>query len=239
MSKKPWLGLAALVTVCSWGTLVVGQATAENEIKSPARSVIDLALANGTATGIVVDDQGTPVKGAKVAVKFREKTIARVVTNKSGEFEVRKMRGGLHTIHSGGGVAVARLWTEASAPPTAKSRLTVVSRARLIRGQCGEFGCSVGDATGGMGSFGGIGAVVQAPAMVSGCADGSCGSGFGGWGGGDNVLYYDANCNPVYSDMNFGGWGLVETAAVIGGIGVIGGVIADAADDDDDAPASP
>ena len=234
MSKKPWMGLAALVTVCSWGTLVIGQATAEDKsvVPSAQKKIVDLALSNGATTGIVVDDQGSPVKGAKVEVKYQGKSIAKVVSNDKGEFQVRKLRGGIHTIHSGGGVAVARLWSAATAPPAAKARLTVVSQARLIRGQCGEFGCTVGDATGSVG-MGSVASVIHGPA--SACSNGGCV--FDGWGNGDNVMYYDANCNPVYADQNFGGWGFLETAAVIGGVGVIGGVIADQADDDD-PPAS-
>lgn len=260
MSKLRMFNAAPIVLAC-WGMLVPtanlrAEEAASTETKVAAK-ITDVALGDGgVAVGVVVDGQGKPVDGASVAIKTDSKVVATVVTDEKGEFAVREMRGGIYEIQAPQGAAVFRFWTAKAAPPAAKNRMTLVSDAKLVRGQCGEHGCNTG------GLFGGGGG---APTVTDGGYWGnnagsvigdSVGNGFS-HGGGMFDGYVDGGMydggfvdggycppgtTPVYSGGSglglglFGG-GFLGTAAVIGGTVAIGAVIADELDDDD--PVSP
>ena len=231
MSKLRWFNAAPIVLAC-WGMLVP---TAEIRAEEAAKTTIsDIALGDGgVARGIVVDGQGRPVDGASVSIKTDAKVVATVVTDDKGEFSVREIRGGVHEVHAPQGAAVFRFWTAKAAPPAAKNRITIVSDAKAVRGQCSEGGCGLhGDSTphvtgGGYWSNGAgsalgntIGNGFGHGGLVSGCADAGC-------AGGVN----DCGPPPVFGGFFSGSGSYLAAAALVVGIVAV-------ADNDDD-PVSP
>jgi len=130
----------ALVLACF--SLVLVQASNAEESKTTPQ-VTDISLrANGVLIGQVVNSQGKSVSAAKVTVYHGRDVIAQATTDRNGGFMVRKLRGGMHRVTAGQGVEVVRLWTTKAAPPSSRSTLTIVSDKNVVRGQCGESGCT-------------------------------------------------------------------------------------------------
>ena len=106
----------------------------------PAKTEIDIRdislLADGVLTGYVVNSQGQPVSSAEVVVSFGRRVIAKVKTHpKTGVFSVHKLRGGVHTVVVNGQTTIVRFWPEASAPPSSRPKLTIVTKDKVVRAQ--------------------------------------------------------------------------------------------------------
>jgi hypothetical protein len=180
---------------------------------------MDLRLSgSGTLAGQVVDDQGKPVR-TDVLVTYGGMVVAKTTTNRSGRFAVSGVRGGVHQIVAGNSSTLTRIWSENTAPASAKSAALLV-RGKVVRSQgCGESGCG-GCANGSCGTI--MGGPVG---CGEGCATGGCG------GGG-----FLAGGSGLFGGAGAGTSGLLLSGLVVGGIAA---AVAVAADDDDDAPASP
>ena len=127
-----------------------------------ANSVLDIGLTQGgTFTGRVVDQTGAALEGAEVVVKQGKTEVSRTITDKQGTFVATNMKGGVYTVASGATEGTYRVWTEKSAPPSAKSQALLVMGQNGARGQCG--GCNGCDSSGSL-----IGPILLAGAVAAG-----------------------------------------------------------------------
>lgn len=192
-----WMNISKrILMVCACLGIACPQAISAEDVASAAapktarQNVSDVSLrTEGVLVGHVVNAQGEPVAGAKVTVLHGRDVIATTSSNRTGDFIVRKLRGGVHHVKAGQGSAVVRLWTNKVAPPSSRSSLTIVSDKSVVRGQCGDAGCSGDCGTEGCGG-------------AAGAFGGSGGGGLFGLGGGGMS----------------GVAGVVATAAVVGGV---------------------
>ena len=100
----------------------------------------DVALSeNGVIVSRVVDLQGEPVNGQRVAILFENREIASAVTDQDGLIAVSGLKPGVHAIATDTGTTVCRFWSNGTAPPTAVSVPAVVADAELVRAQFGGF----------------------------------------------------------------------------------------------------
>ncbi len=111
----------------------------------PAHRTIDVVLDGaGTLTGKVIDSGGTAETGVPVVVVQQGHVVGRTVTDSQGNFAMCGLGGGCYEIVAGQTVALARLWTNGTAPPAATTSALVVADSTVIRGQgCGQ-GCGPG-----------------------------------------------------------------------------------------------
>ena len=110
----------------------------------------DVALGRGgSLQGQIVDAQGAAIPGITVTIFNRKQELARTVTNQEGNFAFTGLRGGLYMVSAQGQDTVKRLWSESTAPPTARSGILLVShdslavRGQLIGGMFGAMGSSM------------------------------------------------------------------------------------------------
>jgi hypothetical protein len=104
---------------------------------SAAKLAADVVLQKGEFAGRVVDHQGTPLANREVIVREGKKDIARAVTNEKGVFSVPNLKPGNYTAGSGNTVGNFRVWSEKSAPPSAKGHALLVMGENGARGQFG------------------------------------------------------------------------------------------------------
>lgn len=107
---------------------------------APAREVapvVDVTLVGGELQGRLVDTQGQPLAGAVVDIQAGNNSIAQTSTDAQGQFAVKGLKGGTYRIAAGNETRTVRAWTERTAPPAAKSGLTMVAQSPAVRGQFG------------------------------------------------------------------------------------------------------
>lgn len=105
-----------------------------------ANSVLDVSLGkDGTFNGRAVSQNGTPVEGAEVVVKQGNVEVAHSVTDKNGQFAMNNLKAGAYQVKSGNTEGTFRLWTEQTAPPSAKPHGLLVLGENGARGQIGCF----------------------------------------------------------------------------------------------------
>lgn len=98
----------------------------------------DVALADGgVLTGQVVDTAGKPQAMSPVSLQSGGKEIARVTTDKDGQFRVASLKGGVYQVSTKGNSGVYRFWAPRTAPPTSLNGLNMVSGNQIVRGQMG------------------------------------------------------------------------------------------------------
>lgn len=116
---------------------------AKAEVKQSGKKVAtipDVTLSTtGTLQGLVVDAQGKSLGGAQVTVLQGDKKMATAVTDRDGKFQVANLTTGIYEIQAGQGRGVVRAWAGKSAPPSAKSRVLLVS-GKTTRAQSGLLG---------------------------------------------------------------------------------------------------
>ena len=107
-----------------------------NSPRATKTRVIDVGLTRGgTLKGRVTNGQGVGIENALVTLRKGKREVARVITDKKGNFKVTKLRGGVYRIAGGRGEQVFRLWAAKTAPPTALAKASVVSSRQVVRGQ--------------------------------------------------------------------------------------------------------
>lgn len=127
--------------------LVLGQdaslpRTASKATATAAKPVVkttipDVSLtANGKLVGMLVDAQAKPVANSEVQLKLGKDVVAKGKTDERGVFQLEAARGGLYQIATTKENVAVRLWTNRSAPPTAK-KLAVVMHGdqKVVRAQ--------------------------------------------------------------------------------------------------------
>jgi len=109
---------------------------------APSPNVIqDIALhENGLLKGQVLDTQGAPVKGVRVAVVQQGKVITGTTTDTSGRFAIAGLRGGMYQVVTPQGAAAYRLWAPNTAPPAAQADALIVNGATVVRAGMGGGG---------------------------------------------------------------------------------------------------
>jgi hypothetical protein len=105
-----------------------------------ANSILDVSLSkDGKFSGRAVTQNGNPVEGASVVVKQGNKEVAKSVTDRNGQFVMSNLTTGVYQIKSGNTEGTYRMWTEKSAPPSAKPYGLMVLGENGARGQVGVF----------------------------------------------------------------------------------------------------
>ena len=127
------LGLSCVAMLMSQGLM----AAAAPPVKRAAMSDIVLG-AQGTLVGRVVDGRGRLLVGRTVQVHRGSKLIARVKTDRSGQFAVKNLPGGPYAVTCGSAAQVIRAWAAGSAPPGTTAQLVLVDQPLVVRGQDGE-----------------------------------------------------------------------------------------------------
>ncbi len=106
---------------------------------STVSRIPDLVLTDGgTMSGRVCDHSGKVLEGAKVILKQDNKVIATTETNSEGVYAFSNLKGGIYHPVSGKTEGVFRVWTEDTAPPTAKEHALLVIGENGARGQFGS-----------------------------------------------------------------------------------------------------
>ena len=134
----------AAVSLATLGMMIPqGQLLAD---ASPAKPIVKTAQVNnripeivltagGTLTGRVCDHNGKAIEGAKVTLKESNKVVGTTMTNKDGVYAFKNLKNGVYYPSSGNTEGVFRVWTEKSAPPSAKHQ-----HALLVMGENGARG---------------------------------------------------------------------------------------------------
>ncbi|HQZ66857.1 MAG TPA: carboxypeptidase-like regulatory domain-containing protein [Planctomycetaceae bacterium] len=96
----------------------------------------DVALnEGGLLRGTVLTTEAQPVAGITVHVLHEEKVVAKTTSDERGEFSVKGLRNGAHTVQIGSTRQSVRLWGTNSAPPAAVENVAIVVDDETVRGQ--------------------------------------------------------------------------------------------------------
>lgn len=93
----------------------------------------------GTLHGKVVDSRGAAVAGSPVVLVQEAGPVAETVTDAQGRFAVTNLAPGTYLAAADEGIGAFRVWPEATAPPSARSEVLIVSDGTLVRGQGGLY----------------------------------------------------------------------------------------------------
>ncbi len=104
---------------------------------SKAATTLDVALTpEGSLTGVIVDEQGRPLKDSEVVLSQSRNSVFKAKTDAKGHFEFKSTKPGLYQLSSGKHGGLVRLWSDKTAPKLAKKQaLMVAGDAKLVRAQ--------------------------------------------------------------------------------------------------------
>jgi hypothetical protein len=91
--------------------------------------------ASGKFAGKLTDASGVALVRAPVVLYQGRNELASTRTDKQGNFEFDKLRGGAYQLYTVGRQGMVRAWTHESAPPNTSESLLVVADYRVVRGQ--------------------------------------------------------------------------------------------------------
>ena len=138
--KRLRISRALAALTCAGLLLPPAAARGGDPVVSPERvnsalAIEDVALGTGQSfQGIVLAESGEPLAEAEIIVSQLGHEVARTTADKSGRFAFQNLRGGLHLVRAGQGAALYRFWAAGTAPPHARSQVTLVD-AVTVRGQ--------------------------------------------------------------------------------------------------------
>ena len=122
------LGLRALALTAVLAGLVSSVSAEDARTRTPAPVVAGVALHDGGVLyGQLLDDQKQPVANEEVRILSQGRLIIAVKTNAQGQFGVRGLRAGAHTIESTKSRQLVQLWAPRTAPPSAHKVAVVVA----------------------------------------------------------------------------------------------------------------
>jgi len=128
--------LAAIAVVVQPQMLLAGETARLPAPPRIAETPHDVVLGEGgVLVGKLVDQQGAALPMAPISVRTAGKEVARAITGRGGNFEVKSLRGGVYQIVAAGHEGVYRLWAPKTAPPIAQQQLTMISHNQVVRGQ--------------------------------------------------------------------------------------------------------
>lgn len=104
----------------------------------PLIHTADIALASGgLLSGAVLASDSQPLADTRVVILHGTNTVAEATTDSQGEFAVKGLRNGAHTVRVGSRTQPVRFWTSSAAPPNAAPKLVLVGQDNVVRGQDG------------------------------------------------------------------------------------------------------
>ncbi len=105
-----------------------------------ALAVHDVSLANGgVLKGQIITSSGQTRAKVPVILGQRGKELAKATTNANGEFAFKGVPSGVYHVSAGTQGGMYRVWSEQTAPPTAKTGVMIVNNEEVVRGQLGEW----------------------------------------------------------------------------------------------------
>jgi len=125
------LGLSCVGMLLPLGLMA---ATPPSPVKKTAMSDIVLG-AQSTLVVRVVYGRGRALAGRTVRVHRGSKLIARVRTDRTGQFAVKNLPGGPYTVTCGSASQIVRAWAAGSAPPGTAAQMVLVDQPLVVRGQ--------------------------------------------------------------------------------------------------------
>ena len=137
-----------LLWLAALGLLVppLGTASAAGPQTLPAANssqvaIQDVALtADGQLRGQVVDRTGTAKVNSPVSLLSEDREVAKATTDQQGQFAIPLAKGGVYQLRTTEGAALLRVWTNQTAPPSAREGVLLVSDREIVRGNLGERG---------------------------------------------------------------------------------------------------
>jgi hypothetical protein len=127
------------VTLALVGILVPQAAYAADGLAAPTPqtgAVQDVSLDhNGCLRGQLVDSNGTSLSATAVRLQQFGRVIGQASTDAQGNFAVSGLRAGMYELTANQTSCAIRVWTAAAAPPSATSKILVVDRRDVVRGQ--------------------------------------------------------------------------------------------------------
>lgn len=157
MTKTNFLSLGlraiALTAICTGLVSTVRG----DEARTATTPVASVALQDGGVLfGQVVDAKKQPIANQEVRILSQGQLVIAVKTNAQGQFGVRGLRSGLHSIESTTSRQAVQLWAPHTAPPSADRIAVVVAgneplaRDAVIRAQVGgDYGPAIRGAVAG------------------------------------------------------------------------------------------
>jgi hypothetical protein len=129
----------SVVTLASLGLLcpqsVLAAFPSAGGAAAPITAVRDVTLQDdGSLRGHVLDSQGQPFGNVQVSVVQQGKLVQAVQSDDAGRFAISGLRGGLYQLATEQGVAVYRVWTPHTAPPSAGAEALLIHQGTLVRG---------------------------------------------------------------------------------------------------------
>lgn len=117
---------------------------AEQTAKPTQSKIADVALGTGgLLAGTVVKADGSPVPGAHIVLRSKERTLVDTTTADDGSFRIHALRGGVYDMNANGNVSVMRLWAPQTAPPSSAKTVTLIAGEEIVRGQsCTNGSCT-------------------------------------------------------------------------------------------------
>lgn len=97
----------------------------------------------GTLVGQILDNAGNPLEGVRVALGDTTGELAVAQTNKEGCFAFSGLSDGVYEVATPAGSSVYRVWTAATAPPTAERGVLIVGDGQTVRGNWGNGPLSI------------------------------------------------------------------------------------------------
>lgn len=134
----PWRRLIVMTMIVSL-TVFPPLAAAQSpvpEVPVAGASMLDVALsADGRLTGQLKDRDGKPLRGVELVCQGSRATQQRTLSDDTGHFEFRGLRGGVYLMSTAAGARAVRLWAPGTAPPAARTTLRLVADSDVVRGQ--------------------------------------------------------------------------------------------------------
>ncbi len=140
---KTWKRFQITIAMIASCGILWPQAPVLAQSPAGASQIQDVELsADGVLQGRVVSAEGAPLPGAVVQLRNATQLVAYATADELGNFQVSALRGGNYTLAAGDQVTNLRVWTNQTAPPSARSGVLLV-RGSITRAQgCTEDSCT-------------------------------------------------------------------------------------------------
>ncbi len=126
---------ATIVSLSLPPSLVMAQSPTPEVVPTRAR-LLDVALSfDGRLTGQVRNRDGEPLRRVELICQGTRGAQQRTLSDSSGCFEFRGLRGGVYFMSTAAGTRAIRLWAPGTAPPAARTALNLMADADVVRGQ--------------------------------------------------------------------------------------------------------
>ncbi|MFP6693053.1 MAG: carboxypeptidase-like regulatory domain-containing protein [Pirellulales bacterium] len=132
---KPRLVATAISLITIFANGECARAVEAKGLPGTVPAITDVALNDaGLFTGRVVDRQGKAIRNAPVTVLLHHDIVCQVKTDLQGNFHVAGLKGGVYRVMTDRGAAVCRMWATATAPPSARKSILIVTQGPVASG---------------------------------------------------------------------------------------------------------